>query len=60
MNNGDRTGLRLSGVTVRLGDGDAMVTALDDVDLTVAPGELSPWSAPPARASRACSRSPAR
>ncbi|MFC7277790.1 ABC transporter ATP-binding protein [Paractinoplanes rhizophilus] len=40
MNNGDRTGLRLSGVTVRLGDGDAMVTALDDVDLTVAPGEL--------------------
>ncbi|PRY20598.1 ABC transporter ATP-binding protein [Pseudosporangium ferrugineum] len=36
----DRTGLALSGVTVRLGDGDAMVTALDDVNLTVAPGEL--------------------
>jgi putative ABC transport system ATP-binding protein len=40
MNPGDRTGLALSGVTVRLGDGDATVTALDDVDLTVAPGEL--------------------
>ncbi|GAA3336427.1 ABC transporter ATP-binding protein [Amorphoplanes nipponensis] len=36
----DRTGLTLSGVTVRLGDGDTMVTALDEVDLTVAPGEL--------------------
>lgn len=38
MNN--RTGLALSGVVVRLGDGDAMVTALDGVSLTVAPGEL--------------------
>ncbi|KKJ98523.1 ABC transporter ATP-binding protein [Micromonospora sp. HK10] len=38
MNN--RTGLDLSGVVVRLGDGDAMVTALDEVSLTVAPGEL--------------------
>lgn len=38
MNN--RTGLALSGVVVRLGDGDAMVTALDEVSLTVAPGEL--------------------
>ncbi|UQU63767.1 ABC transporter ATP-binding protein [Couchioplanes caeruleus] len=36
----NRTGLALSGVTVRLGDGDAMVTALDEVDLTVTPGEL--------------------
>ncbi|MGA5303952.1 ABC transporter ATP-binding protein [Nucisporomicrobium flavum] len=36
----NRTGLTLSGVTVRLGDGDATVTALDEVDLTVAPGEL--------------------
>lgn len=36
----NRTGLDLSGVVVRLGDGDAMVTALDEVSLTVAPGEL--------------------
>jgi hemin transport system ATP-binding protein len=35
-----RTGLALSGVTLRLGDGDGTVTALDAVDLTVAPGEL--------------------
>jgi putative ABC transport system ATP-binding protein len=35
-----RTGLVLSGVTMRLGDGDATVTALDEVSLTVAPGEL--------------------
>ncbi|MEV0396430.1 ABC transporter ATP-binding protein [Polymorphospora rubra] len=40
MSTRDRTGLTLSGVTVRLGDGDAVVTALDDVSLTVAPGEL--------------------
>ncbi|MEV7010049.1 ABC transporter ATP-binding protein [Streptosporangium sp. NPDC051022] len=35
-----REGLLLEGVTLRLGDGDAMVTALDDVHLAVAPGEL--------------------
>lgn len=35
-----RTGLVLSGVTMRRGDGDDTVTALDDVNLTVAPGEL--------------------
>lgn len=40
MNTNDRTGLALSGVTLRLGDGDTMVTALDEVSLTVAPGEL--------------------
>ncbi|MDG6106896.1 ABC transporter ATP-binding protein [Dactylosporangium aurantiacum] len=40
MTTSDRTGLALSGVTVRLGDGDAMITALDEVDLSVAPGEL--------------------
>lgn len=40
MTTSDRTGLALSGVTVRLGDGDTMVTALDGVSLTVAPGEL--------------------
>lgn len=40
MTAGDRTGLVLAGVTMRLGDGDATVTALDDVSLTVAPGEL--------------------
>ncbi len=40
MNPSDRTGLALSGVTMRLGDGDALVTALDEVTLTVAPGEL--------------------
>ncbi|WP_433084719.1 ABC transporter ATP-binding protein [Dactylosporangium sp. CA-052675] len=40
MNTSDRTGLALSGVTVRLGDGDTVVTALHDVSLTVAPGEL--------------------
>ncbi|MEV4707883.1 ABC transporter ATP-binding protein [Actinoplanes sp. NPDC049316] len=40
MNTGSRTGLTLAGVTVRLGDGDATVTALDDVHLEVTPGEL--------------------
>lgn len=33
-------GLTLSGVTLRLGDGDSIVTALDAVDLRVRPGEL--------------------
>ncbi|MGI5273658.1 ABC transporter ATP-binding protein [Nonomuraea sp. CA-218870] len=36
----DRGGLRVEGVTLKLGDGDAMVTALDDVHLDVAPGEF--------------------
>jgi putative ABC transport system ATP-binding protein len=36
----DRSGLSLAGVTLRLGDGDSTVTALDAVDLTVAPGEF--------------------
>lgn len=40
MNTSERTGLVLSGVTLRHGDGDATVTALDNVNLTVAPGEL--------------------
>lgn len=40
MSASDRTGLALSGVTMRLGDGDSLVTALDEVNLTVAPGEL--------------------
>ncbi|MEU4215117.1 ATP-binding cassette domain-containing protein [Actinoplanes sp. NPDC026623] len=35
-----RTGVRLAGVTLRLGDGDDTITALDAVSLTVAPGEL--------------------
>lgn len=35
-----RTGLCLTGVTLRLGDGDGLITALDSVNLTVAPGEL--------------------
>lgn len=35
-----RTGLRLSGVTLRLGDGDSVITAMDAVNLTVTPGEL--------------------
>ncbi|MEV0900979.1 ABC transporter ATP-binding protein [Actinoplanes sp. NPDC049802] len=35
-----RTGLRLAGVTLRLGDGDDTITALDAVSLAVAPGEL--------------------
>ena len=35
-----RTGLRLAGVTLRLGDGDDTIRALDAVSLTVAPGEL--------------------
>jgi len=34
------TGLRLTGVTLRLGDGDSVVTALDAIDLDVQPGEL--------------------
>jgi putative ABC transport system ATP-binding protein len=33
-------GLRLTRVTLRLGDGDSVVTALDDVHLDVRPGEL--------------------
>ena len=33
-------GLSLSGVTLELGDGDETVLALDDVDLTVEPGEF--------------------
>ncbi|MEV6813461.1 ABC transporter ATP-binding protein [Micromonospora sp. NPDC051296] len=40
MNTTDRKGLVLAGVTLRLGDGDATVTALDGVHLTVDPGEL--------------------
>ncbi|GAA0262299.1 ABC transporter ATP-binding protein [Actinomadura nitritigenes] len=35
-----RTGLTLSGVTLRYGSGDTLVTALDGVDLTVGPGEV--------------------
>ncbi|MEV4103793.1 ABC transporter ATP-binding protein [Nonomuraea sp. NPDC049649] len=35
-----RGGLLIEGVTLSLGDGDAMVTALDDVHLDVAPGEF--------------------
>ncbi|UZN03214.1 ABC transporter ATP-binding protein [Cellulomonas sp. S1-8] len=35
-----RTGLALSNVTLTFGDGDTQVTALDHVDLTVAPGEI--------------------
>ena len=35
-----QTGLSLVGITLRLGDGDSMVTVLDAVNLTVAPGEL--------------------
>ncbi|PZH18321.1 ABC transporter ATP-binding protein [Streptomyces sp. NTH33] len=34
------SGLLLSGVTLALGDGDTAVTALDQVDLSVAPGEF--------------------
>ncbi|WP_433393633.1 ABC transporter ATP-binding protein [Micromonospora sp. KLBMP9576] len=34
------TGLVMSGVTLRFGDGDDTVLALDGVDLTVAPGEF--------------------
>jgi putative ABC transport system ATP-binding protein len=34
------TGLALSGVTLRYGAGDTLVTALDGVDLTVEPGEV--------------------
>ncbi|MGP7961527.1 ABC transporter ATP-binding protein [Sanguibacter sp. A247] len=33
-------GLRMSGITLTRGDGDDIVTALDNVDLTVEPGEL--------------------
>ncbi|MGW1058862.1 ABC transporter ATP-binding protein [Micromonospora rubida] len=40
MSSTERTGLVLSGVTLRLGDGDDTVTALDGVDLMVRPGEL--------------------
>jgi putative ABC transport system ATP-binding protein len=35
-----RTGLRLAGVTLRLGDGDDTIRALDAASLTVTPGEL--------------------
>ena len=35
-----RTGLSLVGITLRLGDGENIVTALDAVNLTVEPGEL--------------------
>ncbi|HEU5030612.1 MAG TPA: ABC transporter ATP-binding protein [Spirillospora sp.] len=35
-----RAGLTLSGVTLRYGAGDTLVTALDGVDLTVEPGEV--------------------
>ena len=35
-----RSGLCLTGVTLRLGDGDSVITALDAVHLSVAPGEL--------------------
>src|SRR5690606_13774664 len=35
-----RTGLRMSGVTRTHMDGESSVTALDDVSLTVAPGEF--------------------
>ena len=35
-----RTGLRLAGVSLTLGDGDDTIKALDAVSLTVAPGEL--------------------
>jgi putative ABC transport system ATP-binding protein len=35
-----RTGIALAGVTLRLGDGDSTVIALDGVDLVVLPGEL--------------------
>ncbi|MFF5244642.1 ABC transporter ATP-binding protein [Streptosporangium sp. NPDC000095] len=34
------SGLVLAGVTLRLGDGDSTVTALDTVDLSVEPGEF--------------------
>jgi len=34
------TGLALENVTLRFGDGDSTVTALDDVNLEVVPGEL--------------------
>jgi putative ABC transport system ATP-binding protein len=34
------TGLQMEGVTLRLGDGNTEVTALDDVTFTAAPGEL--------------------
>lgn len=36
----ERGGLLLEGVTLTLGDGDATVTALDDVHLKVTPGEF--------------------
>ncbi|WP_030511022.1 ABC transporter ATP-binding protein [Microbispora rosea] len=36
----ERGGLLVEGVTLTLGDGDATVTALDDVHLGVAPGEF--------------------
>ncbi|MEV5743115.1 ABC transporter ATP-binding protein [Microbispora rosea] len=36
----ERGGLLVEGVTLTLGDGDATVTALDDVHLEVAPGEF--------------------
>ena len=36
----ERSGLRMEGVSLRYNDGEEGVTALDDVTLTVAPGEL--------------------
>ncbi|WP_285732586.1 ABC transporter ATP-binding protein [Nocardiopsis sp. ATB16-24] len=39
IHEGDR-GLLLEGVTLRLGDGDTTVTALDEVSIAVRPGEL--------------------
>ena len=37
---GGRTGLDMAGVTLRFGDGDTTVLALDRIDLVVRPGEL--------------------
>ena len=47
-------GLRLHDVSLTLGDGDTAVTALDHVELTVAPGEFVAV----VPASPACSPSP--
>ncbi|MEV4555667.1 ABC transporter ATP-binding protein [Kitasatospora sp. NPDC049285] len=41
-----RTGLALRGVTLTYPDGDARLTALDAVDLTVAPGEFTAVAGP--------------
>ncbi|MGQ4268839.1 ABC transporter ATP-binding protein [Nocardiopsis changdeensis] len=37
---GNTEGLVLEGVTLRLGDGDTTVTALDDVSIAIRPGEM--------------------